>query len=50
MSEYQVTINGHTVTMQLSDEDAKELGDAATLVKGGASRTKRASEPKNKSA
>lgn len=43
MREYEVQINGLPHTMQLSDEDAKALGDRAKPVE-----TKQADKPKNK--
>lgn len=44
MKEYRVTIGGLEHTVLLSDEDAKQLGDAATPVT-----TKAAPAPSNKS-
>jgi len=50
LREYEVTINGNTTTMQLSDDDAKAYGDAATPVgKKAESKGKAVVEPpKNK--
>lgn len=44
MKEYTVEIDGVEHTLQLDDNDAKKLGDAAKPA------TKQASAPKNKSA
>jgi len=48
LNEYTVTINGIEHTMLLTDEDAERYGDNAK--KGGATATKKASAPANKTA
>lgn len=50
LREYEVTINGNTTTMQLSDDDAKAYGDAATPVGSKADTPAKAvvEPPKNK--
>jgi len=39
LKTYEVTVNGHTTTMQLSEEDAKAYGDNARPVGGGTAPT-----------
>jgi hypothetical protein len=48
MDEYEIEINGVPHTVQLSDEDAKRYGDAATPTKGKQPANK-SRKPANKS-
>lgn len=48
LKTYEVTVNGHTTTMRLTDEDAKAYGDDARPV-GGRTQAQPADEADEKS-
>lgn len=50
LKEYDVEINGHTTTLQLSDEDAKNMGLTGHAKEAKAPANKEAKTPANKSA